>query len=381
MLSCVYCTNKFQESRVGDHVIPASWGEFDGAEQFHRLCPRCHAEIDKGVEQLVRCGPEAWVAKQLGLQFLRKRRSGSKASLAAHGAKPPKLTALMRGAHLPVRHSDVAQAVEPVDCVILTDAADAEHTVELRPEMSARSILKVLRTTGAQPITKARLSCQHDQYSAYIEKMRAYWPSLRSVELPSIEAGQRRVRVSILFNVTDLYFRVIAKIAFHYFLTTRPTPVSGDEPEFDAVRSFIRDGGAVDRFVHSGPQIDQCFSAPTPPTDWGHVVAVNERADGIGVMLHLFDGPGTLTRPYLVDLSREHRIQLPGGQVWGDRFTYRRTRGQARRFLGVRLPIDVSAIPAGFVTVLPRLLVPRPRSSRIVQVKTRIIRPRFEWPE
>jgi hypothetical protein len=47
--------------------------------------------------------------------------------------------------------------------------------------------------------------------------------------------------------LTDRYFRAVAKIGFHYFLTQFPH-FSGHEPMFGEIRRFIlQDGGGVDR--------------------------------------------------------------------------------------------------------------------------------------
>jgi hypothetical protein len=48
-------------------------------------------------------------------------------------------------------------------------------------------------------------------------------------------------------EIGEKYFRALAKIGFHYLLATNRSLV-GLEPEFSAVRKFIRHGGSPDPF-------------------------------------------------------------------------------------------------------------------------------------
>jgi hypothetical protein len=47
-------------------------------------------------------------------------------------------------------------------------------------------------------------------------------------------------------SVTDRYFRAVAKIGFHYFLTQFQEH-TGNEQMFSEIRQFILEGGGVDR--------------------------------------------------------------------------------------------------------------------------------------
>jgi len=51
--------------------------------------------------------------------------------------------------------------------------------------------------------------------------------------------------LSIKFTVNDRYFRAIAKIGFHYFLTKFPR-FRGDEACFTEIRNFIMNGCPID---------------------------------------------------------------------------------------------------------------------------------------
>ncbi len=70
-------------------------------------------------------------------------------------------------------------------------------------------------------------------------------------------------------SITDRYFRALAKMGFHYFLTQFPE-FTGHEEAFAALRHFIleNDGGiaAVDNFVRyeSTRSSEPCLYGPAP---------------------------------------------------------------------------------------------------------------------
>ena len=47
--------------------------------------------------------------------------------------------------------------------------------------------------------------------------------------------------LAISFSLTERYFRAVAKISFHYFLSQFPH-YSGHEPKFDDIRQYIVTG-------------------------------------------------------------------------------------------------------------------------------------------
>ncbi|HMD96934.1 MAG TPA: hypothetical protein VKM93_06325 [Terriglobia bacterium] len=75
--------------------------------------------------------------------------------------------------------------------------------------------------------------------------VKATWPSATFGEGNLASTNSKGAVLNV--RLTDRYFRSMAKIGFHYFLTQFPQ-YSGDEPMFSDIRRFIlEDGGRVDR--------------------------------------------------------------------------------------------------------------------------------------
>jgi hypothetical protein len=85
---------------------------------------------------------------------------------------------------------------------------------------------------------------------------------------------------AVKFTLTNRYFRAVAKIAFHYFLTQFPT-LSGQEPMFSDLRQFILDDAAgVDRaneFVGERklPLIGEMLNGGRPDGWVGHALCAD----------------------------------------------------------------------------------------------------------
>jgi hypothetical protein len=93
-----------------------------------------------------------------------------------------------------------------------------------------------------------RLDCDESHAENYLKVVKSVFPNSR-MEAESIsEAGSKQIRGRVTFAVKEPYFRALAKIGFHYYLSRSRRGYRGDEPMFDDVRRFILDGGDVDQF-------------------------------------------------------------------------------------------------------------------------------------
>jgi hypothetical protein len=115
-----------------------------------------------------------------------------------------------------------------------------------------------------------------------IKAMLADWG--RPVELTKGKPGPVPGPQVFRGEVTLAYFRALAKIGFHYALTHIPTIV-GSEPEFRALREFVRHGTREpNRFLH---RLDKTPAANGPP---GHVLTAVAMPESVTVNMQFFIG-------------------------------------------------------------------------------------------
>jgi hypothetical protein len=74
--------------------------------------------------------------------------------------------------------------------------------------------------------------------------------SINWEDMPIGHCGKKEFLIT--FEYTEKYFRTIAKIAFHYFLQYFEH-YSGNEKEFEGIKTFIMQGGKVDEWVSIVP--------------------------------------------------------------------------------------------------------------------------------
>ncbi len=107
------------------------------------------------------------------------------------------------------------------------------------------------------------------------------------------------------FNLSSQFLRGVAKIAFHYFLWACPS-IGGDEPEFEDLKKFIRDGtNDASDFINKLESLVDRIPADDGVGNNAHVFASASLADDLIVQVHLFSmrvGPSFPT--FVVRLGR-----------------------------------------------------------------------------
>jgi len=128
----------------------------------------------------------------------------------------------------------------------------------------------------------------------------------------------------IKFTVTSRYFRCIAKIGFHYFLT-KVTRFRGDEECFADIRHFIMNESTIEecnRFVtYAKGQLAWQLGAGARLVSWGHFVCVESDYLRFRSKVQLFAGPISRPPVYTIQLGKNpSRIYFT--EAFGDFFAY-----------------------------------------------------------
>lgn len=319
---CIYhaespdCTQSFDPTKgEGDHIIPAALGEFEGDERLRAVCPSCNNRIGQCEQQLLQCGPEAFLRRLVKPRSKRLRRRGTGKVKAAAGTPAPQFT-IDAGGHseLVEPSPDDPRNVFPVDQLVIRDEKDSEHTIRLFPGMRADQLRDRIRGKVSGEVKDAHLHCDDGRWDQYLSLLKQIWPELRIEELAPTEPGVHRVPGRIKFIVNDAYFRAIAKIGFHYYLVHSKRDLNGDEPGFSRIRDFIINGGNFEEFFDkSKARFVLPFRHPWHPSHYCHVLAADESEETAIAYVHLFIGPGIDHPPYYVTLGPVgSKVVVPG---------------------------------------------------------------------
>jgi len=206
-----------------------------------------------------------------------------------------------------------------VDQVVIrvNDARD-EH-FELYPGMRPEQLQMRVAAAGVDHFTRAWLHCDDSHWKEFTSLLQAAWPEKQMERLPDTEPGIHQVKGRVIFRFGDHYFRAIAKIAFHYYLTHSRRGTRGDEREFESVRQFIMNGGDPTEFF---PVDLTRFAMPfgklpdggaLMPSKWCHILCADESSGDAVVYVHLFAGPKSVRKGHHLRLGRvPGSIIVPG---------------------------------------------------------------------
>lgn len=215
--------------------------------------------------------------------------------------------------------------------------------------MSPEALRAAVKRLGLKKIkvTTSHFAKKNEHTSdLYLKIFSQAWPEAQYEQKPDLDPGVHPVPVEFKFVATDLYFRAIAKIAFHYYLTQSMRSL-GNEDYFREIRDFIRYGGgklAVDKFfigsnIFSFPQ----FLSNMVPSWWHHILATLERDGTVFAMVCLFYGPECKGERYTLELGKiPGRIVLPKS-CWAHTYDYFRPE-DIGKYAGKVHPVSITAL-------------------------------------
>jgi hypothetical protein len=185
------------------------------------------------------------------------------------------------------------------------------HHLPIRKDVAPETLKAEYERLGVRKPIDVRMSCSEAEWD-WVEKLvQEAWPTV------SI-ANQRELLSSnydggvVNLVLSDRYFRAVAKMGFHYFLTQFPE-FSGGDSTFAEIRDFITEDRPVleaNRFLHKRnfPLLGEMMVPNTRPDGWrAHVLAAEIKNGGCLAYVQAFlteDWPAPI---YIVVLAREDR--------------------------------------------------------------------------
>ena len=284
---CIYCRERQADAR--EHPLPQSLGGFLNYEPLRdRICQPCNEEIGKVEQEFARLSPEAvmrstkWVKR--GGRKPRKHRSSFEPQkiggkhLWFHARDPES------GYVLLWQPDTIPGSVKPLSQFVILD--EGHNQIGLVPVPTdihtGRELVKLFEANEVRfPVAILYWKAAPGDEDR-IKAMLADWGP--TVELTRGKPGPVPGAKIFRGEVTLGYFRALAKIGFHYALTHIPT-IAGSEPEFRALREFVRHGtGEPSQFLH---RLDKTPTTSGPP---GHVLTALAMPESVTVNMQFFIG-------------------------------------------------------------------------------------------
>ncbi len=314
MSVCLYCSN---EAHSLEHLLPAAFGEFQDAPLLEdRVCIPCNNKrLGLLDEQLSRCGPESIFRRFFDVQ-----------GRTTHDKVNPHYRGSAGGRRLEMKAYDTQMGVEvELECLpggevrqsrqlVVVESSGRIHNLpipsDLRdPEKLRTSYLKL----GVTQPADVRLIYDPEELVWLEPLFKAAFPS---ISFGDKALGARNYQGAVVkLELTDRYFRAIAKIGFHYFLTQFPT-YSGLEPCFSDIRQFIIDdaGSGLDRvnaFIgeRHNPLLGQMMCGARPDGWVAHVLCAEIREELLAYA-QLF-----VCKDYRAPVYSVRLATNPGGEV------------------------------------------------------------------
>lgn len=340
MNTCVYCE---READSLEHVVPASFGEFENAPNLvNRLCQKCNNALGLLDEQYSRCGPEAFFRTLYGIQgrsrqdevniFERGSAGGQRFDLKAYDANLGIEVALEceNGTYRRMRQ------------LVFVEQSGKTHHLPIREGSTPEQLRSAYE--------KLAVAKPFDVHFFYGPEEKEWVEPLLKETWPAATFGGETAGSTMYqgatgtIGLTNRYFRAIAKIGFHYFLTQFPQ-YTGREPMFAAIREYILDDkGGVDRaneFIgeRQDPLIAQMMVPGTRPDGWrAHVLGAEVRPGECRACLQMFLSDAWPSRVYTVSLAKDRSIIET--QAFGTFYVYVEKESSSR-LVGEASPLDV----------------------------------------
>ncbi len=322
MRKCIYCE---ADDVTLEHHLPRALGNFKGYVPLtDSVCSRCNGICGQLDEQLCRSGIEAFFRKYLGITG---RQEHEEVNSFYRGSSGGGRLEMVGTNHETGEERELElvgpNKVKELRCVKLTAEDDSVHTIPIKEGMTAEEFHKKVNALGFKFFKHAYISAAPEEI-AWMESLFEGFNVERKTEWTLPTGPTVYGPSAIKFRVNARYFRAIAKIGFHYFLTKFPR-FRGDEPCFSDLRNFIIKGCPIDeceRFVtYSRHQFAYQLRAGGRLKVWGHLVCVEADYIGFRAKVQLFAGPENPSIVYTVQLGK-NRSPIHYSEVHGDFFAY-----------------------------------------------------------
>jgi hypothetical protein len=287
-----------------EHPLPRCLGSFKNYSALNdRICISCNNKCRLLDEQLCRSGGEAFFRRYLSIEG---RKGQAKINPSYRGSA--------KGGRLAIQGDDLTTGkrvdlgfdeknIRELRHVALTAEDGTYHIIPIPEGMTPSKFKEAFDNLG---IKRAKEGYVYADFSErqWVQSLLDTLKIDKQMEWTEGAKPTTYTNVAISFTVTNRYFRALAKIGFHYFLT-KMSDFRGDEDCFNEIRNFIMtetDIKTCERFVSY--RKGSLIFGGWQPARWGHIVTAEIDYMNLTSRLQLFLGPEFLPPIYTIQLGQ-----------------------------------------------------------------------------
>lgn len=322
MAKCIYCA---AEDLSREHHLPACLGKFKGYVYLEdHVCTHCNGICGRLDEQLCRSGGEAFFRKYLGIEGRKEHEKVNPFYRGGSGGGRLEMVGTDRetGDNMLLELVSEKEARE-LRCAKLIADDGSIHIIPIKDNMTPEEFRARVDALGIKHFKEGHFFAAPEEIP-WVESLLARFTYEGKTEWSHRTGPIIYGPSTIKFTVTNRYFRDIAKIGFHYFLTKMPQ-FRGDEPYFVDIRHFIMNESTIEectRFVsYTLNQLAWQLGAGQRLKSWGHLVCAETDYFNFRAKVQLFAGPQVRPMVYTVQLGK-NPSRIDYTEARGDFFAY-----------------------------------------------------------
>jgi len=191
-----------------------------------------------------------------------------------------------------------------------------EVPIPITADISAERFKNLIAHIDMSQIAEVHLYADESEMNQIHQTLKQLWPDVDFGPGKKPEGSVTYGPPVIDFTVTERYFRGLAKIGFHYFLT-QITRFTGAEDIFGDIRDFIMTEGPLDRVNHfvscyTGQLLPE-LAAGMKPSHWFHLITAEVDYHNLASHVQLFMGPEFRAPIWRIQLAKN-----PSPVVWDE---------------------------------------------------------------
>ena len=341
MNKCLYCP---AEADSLEHVLPAAFGEFRDAPNLDGyICGPCNNErLGRLDEQIARCGPEGLLRKFYDVKGRAEHAKVNPFARGSAGGRRIEFSTFDREFGVKVNLEIENGVVRQMRQLIFVETVSGKtHNLPLREGMTASQVREGMARLGIVEPFETRASFDPHEQELVEGLIKEVCPTVTFSESKplsnTIETPEAK------FELGERYYRAIAKIGFHYFLT-QFRKYTGHEEIFSRIRQFIYEDTDkpiehVNEFiaVRQGSFFQEVLNLDARPEDWrAHFLAAEVRAGTCAAHVQLFMTEDYAGSIYEITLASDSAID--GRESFGHKYLYY-PDGKQKRFSGDAKPL------------------------------------------